>query len=317
MKIFSVLCILLVAALCACQTRGDARIPIAILTPLTHPSLEQCAKGFIDTMEQASPGRYRFVTYNAQGNKTLMHSEVEEIARKNYALVFSLGTSSASMTKELFAKKGLRTPIVFTCVNDPLEYHLIASESAPGGTVTGVKELLDLEAEIDSLLRYKPFIEKVLLVYNPMEAGLQKDQREVARLLRQKNIDLVTLEVFLANEIRSKAAPFMDQVDALLVLKDNTVVSGLDALIKLCEQQRIPLMASDLDSPDRGAAFGYGVHEIEFGIEAAKKALQILEEQICPAVIPVTPVSRFTLKINPEAAQRQGIDKEVLCSLQS
>ena len=76
------------------------------------------------------------------------------------------------------------------------------------------------------------------------------------------------------------------------MLKDNTVVSGLDALIKL----NIPIMASDLDSPDRGAALGFGVHEIDFGIEAAKKALLILEQGIPPREIPVTAPSNFELK---------------------
>jgi ABC-type uncharacterized transport system substrate-binding protein len=98
----------------------------------------------------------------------------------------------------------------------------------------------------------------------------------------------------------------------MVVLKDNTVVAGLDVLIKLCNQHQIPLMASDLDSPDRGAAFGFGVHEIDFGIEGAKKALQILNKKSSAGDIPVTPVSKFTLKINRDAAQTQGIDSSLL-----
>ena len=69
----------------------------------------------------------------------------------------------------------------------------------------------------------------------------------------------------------------------------------------------VPLMASDLDSPDRGAAFGYGVHEIEFGIEGAKKAIQILVNGEQPGNIPVTPIENFTLRVNSDAAIRQGI----------
>ena len=68
-------------------------------------------------------------------------------------------------------------------------------------------------------------------------------------------------------------------------------------------------MASDLYSPDRGAALGYGVHEIDFGIEGAHKALQILEEGIQPGSIPVTPVTTFTLRVNHEVAKKQGIGK--------
>lgn len=287
----------------------EKRIPIAILTPLTHPSLEQIEKGFVETLEKMSPEKYCFVTYNAQGNKTLMRSEIEEIIRKNYPLVFTLGTLSSQMMKEALIKKDLKIPIVFTCVNDPLGFDIVPSESSPGGYITGVKELLNFREELTLLLKFKPTLKRLLLVFNPMEPGLEKDRQEIIRILNKYAISLITVEIFQTNEILTKSAPFMKEADAVLILKDNTVVSGLDALVKLCNRHHIPLLASDLDSPDRGAALGYGVHEIEFGIEAAKKALLILEEGIFPGDIPVTPISLFTFKINREAAQKQGLEE--------
>lgn len=293
--------------LTSCEKIPDNRIAIAILTPVSHPSLEQTEKGFRETIEDAAPGKYRFVTYNAQGNKTLMRSEIEEIIQKEYALVFTIATSPSQMTKEVFEKKGLRTPIVFSSVNDPVGFNIVASEDSPGGFVTGVKEMLRFDEELTALLKYKPEIKSVLLVYNPAEPGLQKDQVEVERILMENNVGLVSVEVFQTNELLSKVSPFISQADAMIVLKDNTIVSGLDVLVKLCDRHRVPLMASDLDSPDRGAAFGYGVYEINFGKEGARKALQILEQGVNPGAIPVTPVSNFTLRINREAAIKQGI----------
>lgn len=302
------LVVLVLTLFSACSNEENKKIPIAILTPVTHPSLEQIEKGFKETIEQEHPGKYRFVTYNGQGNKTLMRGEVEEIAQKAYPLVFTIGTSSSQMTTEVFAKKGLTTPIVFTCVNDPVGFHIVASEATPGGNTTGVKELLDFKKELELALELKPDIKTVLLVFNPMEPGLVKDQKEVGVILKEKGIELITVEIFQTNEVMAKISPFMHKADALLVLKDNTVVGGLDPLIKLCNQHHIPLMASDLDSPDRGAAFGYGVHEIDFGVEGAKKALQILDQKTPPGSIPVTPVAEFIFKVNRDAAALQGIE---------
>jgi putative ABC transport system substrate-binding protein len=292
----------------ACSSPESKKVPIAILTPVTHPSLEQTERGFKETIERESPGKYRFVTYNAQGSKTLMRGEIEEIARKRFPIVFTIGTSASQMTTEVFAKKGNSTPIVFTSVNDPVGFQIVASESVPGGNATGVKELLDFKKELEYALELKPSIRSVLLVYNPMEPGLVKDQQEIEAILKEHRIELITVEVFQSNEFMTKVSPFMPKADAMLVLKDNTVVSGLDTLVKLCNQYRIPLMASDLDSPDRGAAFGYGVHEIDFGVEGAKKALEILHGKKSAGSIPVTPVSQFVFKVNKEAAARQGIE---------
>jgi putative ABC transport system substrate-binding protein len=212
------------------------------------------------------------------------------------------------MATECLMKKGMTTPIVFASVNDPVAFHIVQSEASSGTMATGVKELLNFNEELAALLRYKPQIKKIMLVYNPAEPGMAKDQQEIARLLKEKSITLTSVAVFQTNELLAKVTPFMAETDALIVLKDNTVVAGLDALVKLCNRHQVPLMASDLDSPDKGAAFGYGVYEIDFGIEGAKKALQVINEGVAPTDIPVTAVSKFTLRVNSAAAQKQGID---------
>ncbi len=308
MKNLFIVCLLILSLFYGCRKENNKPISIAILTPVTHPSLEQIEQGFVKTMEEQHPGKYHFVTFNAQGNKTLMRSEIEEIARQNFALIFTLGASASQMTREVLSKKGLSTPIVFTCVNDPIGFHIVSSEQTPGGNVTGVKEMLNFKEELAALLNFKPQTKQILLVYNPAEPGLQKDQQEIERILKEMGIGLTSVETFQTNEIKAKVSPFLETSDAILVLKDNTVVAGLDVLVKLCDAYQIPLMASDLDSPDRGAAFGYGVHEVDFGKEAAKKALLILNQGTTPGAIPVTPVSEFSLRVNAEAAKRQGID---------
>jgi putative ABC transport system substrate-binding protein len=290
------LCFILLILTYGCTQQNQQRI--AILTPIHHPSLEQAEKGFIETLERQSPGQYRCTTYNAQGSKHLMRAEIEAILQQDYQLVFTIGATASQMTAEVFDKKDIKIPIVFTCVHHPSELHLIKN------TITGVQEILHLDQEVDYLLQFKSNIKKILLAYNPTEIGLEKDRYALEHILQEKQIQLVPVEVFQTNEILAKLSPFMEQVDAVIVLKDNTVITGLDALVKLCNQYQIPLMTSDLDSPDRGAALGYGVHEIDFGIEGAKKALAILQEGWMP---PITPLSHFSLKVNPKAAEKQGL----------
>lgn len=308
MKTLFIFALLSLCLFSSCDKATENQIKIAIITPVSHPSLEETERGFLETLDKKSPGRYSHVTYNAQGSKTLMRSEIEEIARKEYDLVFTIGTTSSQMAKEVFSKKGIDIPIVFSSVNDPVGIHLVSSEEHPGGNITGVKELLEFENEIAHLLSYKPQIARILLVYNPLQPGLQQDQELIKQILNEKNIALTTVEIFQASELLAKTTSAISQADAVLILKDNTVVSGLEVLVKLCERHKIPLMASDLDSSARGAAFGFGVHEIEFGIEAAKKALEILEGKKNAGSIPVTPVTGFTLRINEDAAKKQGVN---------
>lgn len=293
----------------ACSMQGDAqKKKVAILMPVSHPSMEKIRDGIVQTMDKAHPDEYRFDIYNAQGNKSLMRSEIEEISRQDYVLVYTVGTGASQMAIEVLGKKNVDVPVVFTAVNDPDVFVKNSSKRR----FTGVQELLNFDEELGHLLKYRPELKNLMLVYNPAEPGLQKDRRQIEKILEERNLTLITVEVFQTNELLAKVTPFMQKVDAMILLKDNTAVLGVDVLIKLCDRHHIPLMASDLDSPDKGAAFGYGVYEIDFGIEAAKKGLRIIDEGVHPELIPITPVPDFTLVVNREAAIKQGISPSLL-----
>jgi putative ABC transport system substrate-binding protein len=297
----------LLIGLAGCSEQKSKKEQIAILTPVSHPSLVQIEEAFMAAMEKSAPERYEFTVYNGQGNKSLIRSEIEEIARVKPSLILTLGASSTQMAVEYLAKKHIDIPLVFTAVNDPVALKIVSSENSSGNMATGVKELLRFDEQLEVLRRYLPDAKNILLVYNPFEPGLQRDREEIAKLLQQKHMQLIPVEVFQSNEILAKTAPFMSVADAVLVIKDNTVISALDALVKLCNRYKKPLMASDLDSPDKGAAIGYGVEERSFGEEAAIKAQMILLGHKKPKDIPITGPSQFSVKINKEAALQQGL----------
>lgn len=282
---------------------------IAILTPTTHPSLEQIEKGFVDTMEKNSRQKFTIKTYNALGNKTLLRSEAEEIALGDYDLVFTIATQCTKTMKEVFEKKKLSTPIVFSAVPFPIEMDLIASEATSGNQLTGVKETTDFAKELE-ILRNKA--KTVLLVYDPTSASHNSNKEEIQEILTAMGVKLKTVEIFKTNEILLKTAPCIEEADAVLVIKDNTVVSGLDVLVKLCDQKGKLLIASDLDSADRGVPYAYGVSELIYGEEAAKKAILILDEHKLPRDIPTTtpPSEAFVFKINEKKMREIGFLQE-------
>jgi putative tryptophan/tyrosine transport system substrate-binding protein len=282
---------------------------VAIMTPISHPSLEQIQKGFVQTLNDGTKhGAYEFTTYNANGNRTLMYAQAEEIVNKRYDLIFTLGAGCSCMAKEVTSKKKCEMPVVFAAVHTPERLNLIVSKQCSGNNVTGAQEVIDYKKQLDLLLFFKPTIKNILLVYDPsQDVGFETDKKEIAAILAVKNITLHSVEVFQTNEVYSRAAHAITSADAVLVLKDNTVVSAIDGLVKLCGQQHIPLMVTDLDSVEKGAAFGFGVREIEFGILAAQKAKLILEQHKKPSEIPVTGIEEFKIKCNQHNLAAQGI----------
>ena len=265
-------------------------------------------QGFINTLKNSTKATYTFDTYNANGNRMLMRSQIEEIIQSNYDLIFTIGAQATQLTKEVTIKKQKLTPIVFAAVSDPVKLNIVSSITSSGNHITGTIEPTNYPLQLTLLTHLNPTIKQILLVYNPSEgAGLEKDKIEIEHILKQRGITLKTIEIYSTNEVYPKTNAFINQADAVLILKDNTVVRALDSLVKLCSRCHIPLMATDLDSAEKGAGLGFGVYECDFGIVGATLAKEVLEEGKKPAQIPCQPLKNFKLKVNMSQLQKQNI----------
>jgi ABC-type uncharacterized transport system substrate-binding protein len=110
------------------MTNGcDRTFNIAILTPVSHPSLEQIQTAFADTLKEKGSCKYQFKEFNANGNRVLMRSQAEEIANGDFDLVFTIAAGPCLLVKEVMQKKGKTTPIVFGAVSDPVGLGLVKS----------------------------------------------------------------------------------------------------------------------------------------------------------------------------------------------
>lgn len=281
---------------------------VAIFAPAVHPAMDEIEAGFKDGLKEGNKS-YHFDTYNANGNKTLLRAQAEEIIQKGYDLIFTIGTMCSHTMYTLTSKKGITTPVVFTAVDDPVKLGLVASLETSGNHLTGTTVQDDLEGQCDALLRVKPDTKNVLFVYDPADgAGRDELCSHIAKALEKRGVGCACIQVFQAHEIQQKVMPFIEQADVVLIYTDHTTVSGIDSLIALCNRFGKTLYASDLNSVDKGAALAYGVREFDHGMQAAKKALQILQDGKVPALVPVTPVQEQRLKINTATMQQQGLE---------
>ncbi|HBS48078.1 TPA: hypothetical protein DEO28_02290 [Candidatus Dependentiae bacterium] len=277
---------------------------IAILLPVSHPSLEKIKQGFIDSIKQANCGEFSFDVFNGNGNRSLMMMQAKQVISEKYDLIVPITTVTAQLVKEFSAKINKNVPVVYSGVSYPLHAGIIKSIENSGNNFTGVFDSVPNDKQIEYLLALKPDVKNILLVYHP---DLEDQKNEIQQITNAKNLNLKLLKVFSPNEIFEKISSALHEVDVVFVLKDNTVVSAIDALIKLCNRNNITLLVSDLDSVEKGAAIGFGVSEYNIGVSTAKKAVEILQKGKKPSQIPSSLAEGFKLKINSKVAAQQGL----------
>lgn len=286
---------------------------VALFTPITHPALEEVERGFKETLVKLNPQQpYLFTTHNANGNRTLLRAQAEEMVQGDYDLLFTMGAMCSQTVAELLRKKSIQTPHVFGAV-DGIE--IAQAIQACHETSTGVYVQVDYLKEMEILRKLKSNIKNIVLVYDPThETGLEKYKQELEVYFAKCGVILHSVEIYQTNEIQQKVAALLPHMDVVLVLIDNTVVAGIDALITLCNRYGVTLLASDLASGEKGAALAYGITEYDSGSGAAKVAQAILMHGKKPHDLPISPIMQFQIAINKNTmtAQNLHISDEVV-----
>jgi putative tryptophan/tyrosine transport system substrate-binding protein len=282
---------------------------IAIFIPAVHPAMDDIEQGFKTTVQQGT-GNYAFTTYNANGNKTLLRAQAEEIAQQQYDLIFTIGTTCTHTMHTVTTKKGITTPIVFTAIDDPVTLGIVKSLQGSHNHLTGCTVQDDFENQCKALLEVKPSTKHVLFVYDPGD-GAHRDElvQTLTNTLRALGVTMTPVQVFSAHEIQHKVMPYIENCDVVMIYTDHTTVSGIDSLITLCNRFGKTLFASDLSSGAKGAALAYGVQERDHGTCAGQKARMILDDGVAPAQIPVTPITTQQLRVNTKTMHLQGLER--------
>ena len=108
-------------------------------------------------------------------------------------------------------------------------------------------------------------------------------------------------------DVSSAARSLVGKVDVIYTSTDNNVVSAYEALVKVGQDAKIPLVASDTDSVKRGAVAAYGINYRDLGEQTGRVVARILKGE-APGSIKPEVSTKLELFVNPAAAQKQGIE---------
>ncbi len=289
----------------------DKVYKIGITQIVTHPALDANKDGFIDRLAELGFVEGENVSYdikNPEGDATVTSTIAQQFVsdKKDIILAIATPTSQACVA----AAEGTGIPIVFGSVTDPVAAELITNWDKPGENVTGISDWLEIPTQIQMILNISPDIKKLGTIYNAGETNsvVQVDAlKEAAPKLGISEVVEVTASIS-ADVLASATALVGKDVDAIWVGTDNTVVSAFEALVKVCEDNDVPLFASDVDSVKRGAVAALGMDYYEVGVSCADIAALILNGTN-PGDIPAEKINLEDLElyINTDAAERMGI----------
>ena len=270
---------------------------IGITQIATHPSLDLVKQGFKKAFEEAGI-KANFDEKNAEGtiaNATLIANGYKTDKKD---LVLGIGTPSAQALVNTITD----IPVLFSAVTDPESAKLLNKN------VTGTSDRLDNVGEqLDLLLKLKPEVKKIAVLYNPSEQNSVVQVKEIEAKAKEKNLEVMLQGVSSLAELSQATKNALIETDALYLPTDNLVVSGIKLITSEAKSAKKPVISSENSSVEAGALFTMGLDYFELGKRTGEMAIEILKGK--PAEqIPYELSKKMKLYVNETTAAELGLD---------
>jgi putative tryptophan/tyrosine transport system substrate-binding protein len=278
---------------------------LSILAPA--PALVLAADGFKEAAAACATVDIEIVERNAEGDIPSLTSIVEGFLSDDVDLIATVTTPAAQAAFQVVGAAGGTTPVVYSVVTDPFAAGLAEDPSTHEPWITGSQSLPPFEEVIDTAQAVVPDLAVMGMVYNPSEANAQTVVDAVQAIADERGLTLELATITDSSEVGQATDALVGSgIDAFIVPTDTTMVSGMAAMVQIADDNDIPVIGTDANHAQTGAAIGVGTDYYGSGVRAGEIACAVLSGEATPADFDVTPVESLGIAVNEAAAEAQG-----------
>jgi putative ABC transport system substrate-binding protein len=297
-KIIIVLCTLVLSSFCSIH----AKSLVAITKIAPHPSLDAIEKGIKDGLKEAGV-EADYQLDNAQGNISTAVQIAKKYGGLKPAVIIPITTPSAQTVYQVASAQ--KIPVVFAAVSDPVAAKLVAAETKMGNSITGVSDFSPIPDQIELIQTLQPSAKKIGILYNPGEANSVALIDLFKRQAIAKGLEITLFPCLSLGDLGILSKKIKGSVDAVYIPNDNTIISGLDMVLKNLDD--LPVYAADPDSIRRGCLASAALSQYQIGLETGKLAARVLKGEN-PSFIPVVQPTAVHVTLNQKVAHKLKIE---------
>lgn len=279
---------------------------VAVTQIVEHPALDAVRDGLQDKLKEegydAADNSLKWEWESAQGQAANAAQIAQKFVGDNPDLIVAIATPSA----QAVVGNTDTIPVVFSAVTDPVAAELVPSLEASGGTVTGVSDLSPIDEHLALIADIVPDAKSIGVIYNAGESNSVSLVSLLNREAEEQGFVVEAATVSNSADVGTAAESLVGQVDAIYIPTDNTVVSALESVIQVGNDNQIPVFAGDTDSVERGAIATASFDYYEVGRQTGDMVIRILGGA-SPGDMPVELANTVDLAVNLAAAEAMGV----------
>jgi len=306
------ICICLVLALAIPFTTGCGpamTYEIGISQLLTHPALDATREGIIDGLAEGGyvEGDNLEIDYqNSELDMSLVATIAQQFVSDKVDVIVCIATPNSLAAAS--AAEGTEIPVVFSAITNPVGEGMVSGwDSHPDQNITGVSDMISVADDVDLIVEIVPGVETIGNIYCAGESNSVFLAEKLIEACDALGIEVVESTVSTSADVLAAAQSLVGRVDVIWVGTDNTVVSGLEALLGVCEDNQIPFFPSDDPSIERGGIACWGFDYYDIGYQTGEMVARILDGDGTANNIPVEKGEIIFLSVNVAAAEKMGV----------
>jgi putative ABC transport system substrate-binding protein len=267
----------------------------------THDVIDEVVSGFGQRITELYGKRAEVTINNSNFDMAVLPIAAKQLAASDADILVSVTTPASGPLAS--ANRGIK-PMVFTFVSEPADIGYTRTGSLRN--TTGLSDQVDYDRVLDLIVAFVPNARRIGYLLTQSESNAQAVYMGFLHAAASKGLSIKTAVIGSSSDVRMATGVLIPDVDVFLVGGDNTVMSGIEALITAAHAQKKPVFGCDELSVVRGAVAAFSVDYHQMGRATADLAAAILGGAD-PNQIPVQFFKGAKLVINAKSAAILGL----------
>jgi putative ABC transport system substrate-binding protein len=284
---------------------------VGFMKIVSHPALDAEQQGVKDALAEAGYIEGENITFldgNAEGDIPTLTTIAQRFVDEGVDLIIATSTPALQAAFNV-TQDQQAPPIVFNAVTSPYAAGVAAAPDDHPSWVIGIQALGPIADAIALIPAMMPDVQTIGYIYNPAEANSVVNTEIAQPAAEELGLTFEIGTISNSSEVQTAAEALVARgVEAFFISTDSTVVSGLEALVKVANDNDIPLFANDPASAERGAAVALGLDYYQDGLDTGALAVGILNGELDIAATPIVEQLAGSLALNLTAATEQGLE---------
>jgi putative ABC transport system substrate-binding protein len=280
-------------------TEAPKTYTLGISQIVTHPALDACRQGAIDALAELGfvEGDNLTVDYqNSEGDSSVASTIAQQFVSEKVDVIMAISTPSAQSA--CAAAMG-NIPVVFSAVTDPVVGGFANEDGSNMAGVTGTSDALPIDGMLQLIKQLTPNAVNVGILHTTSEVNSDVQLAKAQELAPNYGLNIIDVGITSTNEMGTALDTLLPQVDVVMNLTDNSVVSALALEIEKCDTAGIPLYGSEDSQVKAGALASAGIDYYSLGKKTGELIAEILGGKAAEDV-PISTSDETSVTINSD-----------------